>query len=192
MTPSFHPNLYLALLHHPVTNKSGEVVASAVTNLDLHDISRSARTFGVRRFYVVTPVTDQIALAKSIVEHWTQGPGARYNPQRQEALSLIRVTATLDDALDDAGAEAGARPQTVVTDAKELENAVSYQAFRNMAATGAPYMLLFGTAWGLTQDFVRQADMVLAPIRGHGAYNHLSVRSAAAIILDRILGTPDL
>jgi hypothetical protein len=29
---------------------------------------------------------------------------------------------------------------------------------------------------------------VLAPIRGNTSYNHLSVRSAAAIILDRLLG----
>ncbi|MCP4687771.1 MAG: RNA methyltransferase, partial [Desulfobacterales bacterium] len=35
------PNLHLALLHYPVVNKNGEPVASAVTNLDLHDISRA-------------------------------------------------------------------------------------------------------------------------------------------------------
>jgi len=32
-------------------------------------------------------------------------------------------------------------------------------------------------------------DHRLAPIQGVSNYNHLSVRSAAAIILDRLLGT---
>ena len=38
-------DLYLALLHHPVYDKNGAVVTTAVTNLDVHDIGRLARTF---------------------------------------------------------------------------------------------------------------------------------------------------
>ena len=51
-------DLYVALLHHPVYDKNGAVVTTAVTNLDVHDIARLARTFGVRGFYVCTPVAD--------------------------------------------------------------------------------------------------------------------------------------
>jgi hypothetical protein len=32
------------------------------------------------------------------------------------------------------------------------------------------------------------ADYILDPLAGAGTYNHLSVRSAVAIILDRLLG----
>jgi hypothetical protein len=35
---------------------------------------------------------------------------------------------------------------------------------------------------------MEQADYILEPIYGPGEYNHLSVRSAVAIILDRLLG----
>ena len=35
---------------------------------------------------------------------------------------------------------------------------------------------------------INQADYVLAPISGRSSYNHLSVRAAAAITLDRLVG----
>jgi hypothetical protein len=53
---------------------------------------------------------------------------------------------------------------------------------------GEPCLLIFGTAWGLSPALLETADFVLAPIEGPTDYNHLSVRSAAAIILDRLLG----
>ncbi|TMA55668.1 MAG: RNA methyltransferase, partial [Deltaproteobacteria bacterium] len=48
--------VYLALLHYPVYDKNAQVVTTAVTNMDIHDISRAGRTYGVRGFFVVTPV----------------------------------------------------------------------------------------------------------------------------------------
>jgi hypothetical protein len=54
---------------------------------------------------------------------------------------------------------------------------------------GQPYLLVFGTAWGLAEPFISEADYILEPISGRTDYNHLSVRSAAGIILDRLLGT---
>jgi hypothetical protein len=47
---------------------------------------------------------------------------------------------------------------------------------------------LLGTGWGLTEAVLSQSDYVLEAVEGQGDYNHLSVRSAAAIILDRLLG----
>jgi len=47
--------------------------------------------------------------------------------------------------------------------------------------------LVLGTAWGLSETFIGDADHVLDPIVGNSEYNHLSVRSAAAIILDRLM-----
>ena len=34
---------WVALVHHPVYDKNHKVVATALTNLDLHDIARSSR-----------------------------------------------------------------------------------------------------------------------------------------------------
>lgn len=184
-------NLYLALIHHPVYNKNGEVIASAVSNLDLHDISRAAKTYGAQAFYVVTPLEDQRELARMIVSHWTEKAGARYNPDRKAALKLVRVVATLDAAIDDISGNGRGAPVTVATDARPHPNNISYMALSEMLKMERPYLLIFGTAWGITQEFIDTADYVLAPIVGPTAYNHLSVRSAAAIVLDRLLGKTD-
>lgn len=181
-------NLYLALIHHPVYNKNGEVIASAVSNLDLHDISRAAKTYGVQAFYIVTPLEDQRELVERIMSHWTEGVGARYNPDRREALRLIRVAVSLDAVLDEIASKGKGVPVTVVTDARPNPRNISYGALAEMLGGKDPYLLLFGTGWGLTREFIDKADYVLAPIMGHTGYNHLSVRSAAAIVLDRLLG----
>jgi hypothetical protein len=47
--------IYLALLHYPMYNKRGEIITTSITNLDLHDISRAARTYGAEGFFVVHP-----------------------------------------------------------------------------------------------------------------------------------------
>lgn len=181
-------NLYLALIHHPVYNKNGEVIASAVSNLDLHDISRAAKTYGVQAFYIVTPLEDQRELVERIMSHWTEGVGARYNPDRREALRLIRVAVSLDAVLDEIASNGKGVPVTVVTDAKPNPRNIGYGSLAEMLGGEDPYLLLFGTGWGLTREFIDKADYVLAPIMGHTGYNHLSVRSAVAIVLDRLLG----
>jgi len=181
-------NLYLALIHHPVYNKNGEVIASAVSNLDLHDISRAAKTYGARAFYIVTPLADQRELVERIVSHWTEGVGARYNPDRMEALRLIRIAVSLEAVQNEIASNGKGVPVTVVTDARPHPRNISYRVLAEMLKGQHPYLLLFGTGWGLTREFIDKADYVLAPIMGHTGYNHLSVRSAAAIVLDRLLG----
>ena len=181
-------NLYIALIHYPVYNKNGQVIASAVSNLDLHDISRVAKTYGVRAFYIVTPLEDQRELVERIISHWTEGVGARYNPDRSEALRLIRIAVSLDAVRDEIALDCAVSPVTVVTDAKPQPRNTGYPALREMLKGEHPHLLLFGTGWGLTQEFVDGADYALTPIMGNTGYNHLSVRSAAAIVLDRLLG----
>jgi hypothetical protein len=178
----------LALIHHPVYNKNHEVIASAISNLDLHDISRAAKTYGVRAFYIVTPLVDQQKLVARIVSHWTEGVGARYNPDRREALRLIRVAVSLDAVRNEIACDDSGIPVTVVTNAKPHPRNIGYGALAQMLGDRHPYLLLFGTGWGLTREFINKADYVLAPIMGHTEYNHLSVRSAVAIVLDRLLG----
>lgn len=173
-------------------DKNGAVIASAVSNLDLHDISRAARTYGVRAFYIVTPLEDQRRLVERIVSHWTDGVGGKYNPDRRDALRLIRVATSLEAVMDEIVRNGGGEPVTVVTDAKPHARNISYGALTEMIKGDRPCLLLFGTAWGMTRDFIDKADHVLAPIMGHSEYNHLSVRSAAAIVLDRLFGNDRL
>ena len=182
------PRLYLALMHYPVVNKNGEIIASAVTNLDLHDMARAAKTYGIGAFYVVTPLTDQKELVEKITAHWTNGFGGQYNPARRNALRLIRIKDSLQDVKEDIISKGEGCPRIVVTSAKHSSRSTGYNSFRRMINDGQSYVLTFGTAWGLTGEFVADADYVLAPIQGVAEYNHLSVRSAASIILDRLLG----
>lgn len=189
MKESSGPNLHLALVHHPVTNKNGDVIASAVTNLDLHDIARAARTYGVNSFYVVTPIEDQITLVDQLITHWISGAGAAYNPKRRQALELIRVKRTLEEVIADIKSMPGScgRPRTVVTSAVAKRTTVSFSNLRRRLCDGFPYLLVFGTAWGLAETLISSADFSLEPVTGTTKYNHLSVRSAAAIVLDRLL-----
>ena len=91
-------NVSLALVHYPVYDKNHQVVATAVTNLDLHDIARAAKTFGLHRYYVVTPVPEQREMAERISRHWLEGWGATYNPKRKAALELMEVASSLESA----------------------------------------------------------------------------------------------
>lgn len=185
-TPS---RLYVALLHYPVYDKNGQVVTTAITNMDIHDIARSARTYGVRKFYVVTPVKALQKLALKIITHWEQGYGSHYNETRKEALSLVRLKDTLDDAIMDVEREWGSRPQLVVTSARPGGERTSFAELREILRKNhKTFLLLLGTGWGLTETVLSQADYVLEAIEGGTDYNHLSVRSAAAIILDRLSG----
>lgn len=177
----------ICLVHHPVENRKGDVIASAVTNLDLHDIARAAKTYGVRRFYVTTPLDDQRELAQKIVSHWTEGPGGIHNPLRKEALALIRMSRSLDEAAKDLTSAFGEAPLKIATSAKDGRVTLGYTALRRRVQAGRPVLLVLGTAWGMAQETIDFCDELLAPIYGCAGYNHLSVRSAAAIILDRIL-----
>lgn len=181
--------LAIALLHYPVYDKNSRIVATAVTNFDLHDIARLAKTYGLVRYYVVTPLPEQRELALRIARHWQKGWGADYNPKRKAALDLMTVTETLDDALSDMKTAFGVPVRTVATGAKGTPNAVTYTELSRLLKTGGTnYLLLLGTGWGLTETVLSSSDYVLAPITGPGEYNHLSVRSAASIIIDRLLG----
>jgi hypothetical protein len=183
-------DLYIALLHHPVLDKNGQIVTTAVTNMDIHDIARSATTYGVRRFYVVTPVRALRVLSEKILEHWETGHGSIYNLTRKEALGLVRIEVDLDGTLVAVERESGERPLLVVTSARSGPDRTSYADLRQrLEAPGPPHLMVFGTGWGLAPEVMGRADLCLAPIEGPTPYNHLSVRAAAAIILDRLRGT---
>lgn len=183
-------NLAIALLHYPVYNKHREIVTTALTNLDLHDIARASRTFGLDRFYIVSPSEEQRNMALRITGHWQEGWGAAYNADRKEALEIVRVSASLADAAADFQTGFREPVTTVITGARLRPEALSFTAFRQMLEEKEkPVLLLLGTGWGLAEECFEAADFILEPIAGNGPYNHLSVRSAAAIMLDRLRGT---
>ena len=181
-------------------NREGKIVTTAVTNLDIHDISRSCRTFGVKEYFIVTPIESQHDLVRRILGHWGEEPSQKWHPDRAEALSRVRVEATFDGLLDRLTREHGMRPEVVLTDASDLAGGISYSDYRKELEARAstpnsrPVVLVFGTGWGIDSSFHPAVDRILAPIYGpegkqeEGGYNHLSVRAAAAIILDRLFG----
>jgi hypothetical protein len=182
-------DLYVALIHHPVYDRNRAVVTTALTNIDLHDIARSCCTYGVRAFYVTTPVDAHRALARRVVRHWQHGHGAEYNPTRREALEIVRLERSLEGVEIDIERETGALPRLIATSARRLPGAVEAPQLRaELEATEAPHLLLLGTGWGLTEAVIARTHRSLAPIHGPTAYNHLSVRAAAAVILDRLAG----
>ncbi|MBW1616523.1 MAG: RNA methyltransferase [Deltaproteobacteria bacterium] len=178
----------MTLLHYPVQNKKGETIGSAITNLDLHDIARASKTYGVKAFYVITPYKEQKELAEKIVLHWVKGHGSTYNPTRKKALELIKIKKTFKEAVDEIKIKEKQQPDIIVTSAKKNENIISYPLIRSKIKDGSPYIFVFGTAWGISANFIQKADYMLEPIKGNTDYNHLSVRSAVSIILDRIIG----
>jgi hypothetical protein len=180
--------LDIVLIHYPVINKTGETIGSAVTNLDLHDIARAARTFGVDHYYIVTPYSDQQTLVQEILNHWQTGYGATYNPARKSALDRVKIAASLDEVITLVTEQRAQKPLLLTTSARVQKNSISYRETRKRIAAGEPILLLFGTAHGLAPELSETADYTLPPIESTTGYNHLSVRSAVSIILDRLLG----
>lgn len=179
----------IALVHYPVYDKNRRLVATAVTNLDIHDIARAARTFGADQYYIVTPVEGQQSLVNKVAEHWQSGWGATYNPKRKSALDILQVVSDLESAVADMEARTGCRPRIIVTGATGRPGSVTSAVLaERLAEDNGAYLLVFGTGWGLTEAVFDNADLVLEPILGSSDYNHLSVRSAVSIYLDRLFG----
>lgn len=175
----------IALVHHPVLDRRGDVVTSAVTNLDIHDLARLATTYNLSRYYLVTPAAEQQLLVARIAGHWRDGAGASYNPDRRQALDCLRVMNSFDEALADWRLLAGADAVAMLTGARHADGQDVPTA--RALAERHPLLLVFGTGHGLAPAIYTADRPCLAPVRA-GQYNHLSVRTAAAIVLDRLVG----
>jgi hypothetical protein len=182
--------LYLALIHYPVYNIRKEIVGTSITPFDLHDIARTSKTYGINRYFVVCPVESQRNLAQRIMDHWLTGVGAEMNWTRKEAFELVRLSPSLEDACLTIQNETGSPPRLIGTSAQNGANRLDFSEFRReLQERDEPHLLLFGTGWGMTAELLAQTQAMLKPIEGFegGSYNHLPVRAAVAIILDRIL-----
>ena len=203
-------DLLVAIVHYPVYDKHGDIVTSAVTNIDVPDIARSCRTYGVSAFYVVTPVQAHRALISRVMQHWEAEEQRDYNPSRNEALSLLRLESDLEGVGIDVERRYGCLPRMFATSARRHASATSFEDMRRMLqGDGPPWLMLLGTGSGLAREVLERCEAILEPIDGYrvpqvrasrvsgddsGAaadpgtaeYNHLSVRAAAAVLLDRL------
>jgi len=180
-------NLYIGLVHYPVKNKRGDIVATSVTNLDIHDIARIAKTYNIAGFYIIQPMPSQKRLVKWIISHWTEGYGGEYNPIRAEVFDLVRLVDAIDDAIMAIQDETGCSPMVIGTWAGYSGAAIDYAKMGALIRTEIePMLILLGTGFGMADEVEEVCTHILEPIRGNGEYNHLPVRAAAAIILDRL------
>lgn len=176
--------VYAALLHAPVKNRHGKEIVATVDQFDFFDMSRLSLTYPLKRLFMVQPVPAQRDRIRELIAYGTQSnrhAGRGLFDRTTHAMDLETVIATITD-------EVGQRPMVVATTARHMPDAMSYVEARREIATGRPILLVFGKAWGLTESVIQEADARLAPIDPGTGYNHLSVRSAVAIILDRLLG----
>ncbi len=180
-------DLSVALLHDKMVDRQGNLVTTSLTLLDLHDIARSSRTYGAAAAYIAHPSPAMRKLARLMKSHWEEGHGAVYNPHRKEALSRVDIVVDLDEAIHKIDVRTGRLPKLVATSAKTGRDRLTFEQLREMLESGDPYLLMLGTGWGMSDELIQRTDYFLEPIVGPGDYNHLSVRSACAIMLDRLL-----
>ena len=186
---------YIGLVHGPIKSKDGSEITTSVTNLDIHDIARTARTFSFKRYFLITPIKNQQTMVKKILGFWETDSGLIYNPDRKNALSEAEVIDSIEDAIKKITEIEGRKPCVVVTGANfDRYDGKEKDLMQKLRLDGTPMFLLFGTGWGLTAPVVEQADFRLEPIFGiaDDGYNHLSVRSAVAIYCDRLARASDL
>lgn len=178
--------LTVALVHHPVVDRRGDEIASTVDHFDVMDGSRLSLAYPLWRLYVVNPVPAQRALVERLIRHGTQAAG------RDAARGAFAKTAwapDLDAVIGEHERELGSRPTVVATSARGSARDVGVAAVRERLHAGEPMLLLVGKAWGLAPRLLDDAPLRLAPIDAGTGFNHLSVRSAMAILVDRLLGS---
>lgn len=181
-------DIYIGLIHHPIYNKRGEKITTTITNMDLHDIARAGKTYDINKYYVINPLRSQQALVRRMKKYWSSEYGAEYNPNRQEAFEILEIANSLEEVISNIKDKTGEQPRLVATDARPFPNSVSYKNLRKLIYESTkPTLLLFGTGWGMTEETMELCDYILDPVYGRGDFNHLSVRSAVSIILDRLL-----
>jgi hypothetical protein len=186
------PRVALCLLHYPILDSKKQVVATNITNFDIHDIARAATVYGVEKYYIIHPIPEQLMFVERVLDHWRTGKGAKFNPHRRRALNDVYPVKDLEEAAKDFGHPPD-KTLFIGTHARPVGGARAYSIQEIRKRLEEPEMalfLLFGTGFGMTDEFMQKMDGVLEPIRGAPPkdFRHLSVRSAVSIYLDRILG----
>jgi tRNA (guanine37-N1)-methyltransferase len=191
MPGSMAARTHLALVHHPVVDRTGAVITTALTNFDIHDLARSSLTYGLAGYHIVTPVTSQRDKALHIARLWIDDAQGEH---RARALQLVRTAASIEAVVAAITTEHGLAPLVVATSARAgslpgIARSSAAELRAEAATSAAPVLILLGTGWGLAESLVPSVSRMLAPIEGAAAWNHLSVRSAGAVLLDRLFGS---
>lgn len=186
------PSHYVVLMHDQVLLEEGREGTSSVTSIDIHDIARSSSTYGIKKYFIVTPLEDQQRIVNKLLSFWEGPVGIDYNPARHEAVGRVCLVASLDEAIEKIKQLEASEPILISTAAKRYTNLqsklITYFDQSKVWAEKRPVLFIFGTARGLSQTVLSRTDYLLMPIEGFTNFNHLSVRSAVAVILDRWLG----
>ena len=128
--------VYLGLVHYPIYNKNGEIITTAITNFDIHDIARTSRTYDIKQYFIIHPLESQAELARNIISYWQDGYGSQYNPDRKEAFSILKIMPDIEKAVEFIKNAEGEHPVIITTDARKFDNTVSYIKVRNDIASG--------------------------------------------------------
>ncbi len=179
-------NIYIGLVHNPVLNQNNEQITTSVTNLDIHDLARLTLTYDLEKYFIIQPLKKQNNMINELLNYWKEGAGADYNIDRKKAISSVYTVKSIEEVYELIKVKENTSPKIIVTGANKKKNTVSYKFIRDKIRDGGVYLLLFGTGWGLTDETFDKADYILKPVQALSGYNHLSVRSAASIIIDRI------
>jgi tRNA (guanine37-N1)-methyltransferase len=184
------PPHYVALMHTQVKLKDGTVGTTSITSIDLHDTARSCATYGIKNFFMVTPLVDQQAIIATFLDFWRSDFGKNYNQSRYHAVNKVLPTLNLDEVITAITNTEGKAPLIIATSAKEYTHisTIDFTQQGTVWQHDRPVLLLFGTGQGLDDALIEKCDYLLGPVSGMTTYNHLSVRSAIAIVLDRWLG----
>lgn len=180
---------FLCLVHHPTVDRNGKLVTTAITSLDLHDFARLARTYGLGGVFAQTNQKSQVELAGRLLGHWVDGWGGNYNPNRKEALEGLSLIGSVEEAIAEVKRRTGQKPRVAATSARnDGPPRISYKKARRIFSGKRSGLILFGTGWGLAPEVFDHCEAVIEPIGSPEGYNHLSVRSAASITVDRLFG----
>ncbi len=184
------PPHYVVLMHDQIKQADGRIGTTSVTSIDLHDTARSCATYGIKNFFVVTPLEDQQRVIDVFLSFWRSEEGKEYNLSRYKAVSRVLALKSLEEAIQTVRDQTGQEPLIIATCAKKHSHTtkIDYKSQTTVWAHNRPVLFLFGTGQGLADAVVEKADYLLVPVNGLTDFNHLSVRSAMAIILDRWLG----
>lgn len=183
------PKHFVCVMHSQVCVEGG-VGTTSVTSIDIQDIARSCATFGVEQLFIVTPMIDQAFIANQFLDFWKTTDGQKLNPSRYQAIKDVLVIQTIEKVLEEIYLKTGKSPLILVTSAKNSnsDKLLSFNQQEKVWKENKPVLIVFGTGNGLSDRILDMSDFILAPISGLVKYNHLTVRAAAGIILDRWLG----
>lgn len=190
LAQKYIPSHYCVLMHDNICLPGGKVGTSSVTSIDIHDIARSARTYNLKEYFIVTPLVDQQKIVQKLLSFWQTPEGQEYNPNRSEAVACVNLKSSLEEVVHAIEQKEGKKPLLIATAARSFINAryITYYDQQLVWSQQRPVLFLFGTARGLSTELIEHCDYILEPLYGFSDFNHLSVRSAAGIIFDRWLG----